>query len=185
MSRLIVMLLLLPVPALASGGGEAEGSSFGWEIANLVLLVAVLVYFGRKPVGSYLAERRGGIQENLASSQQLLDDAEGRLAEWSAKAAQLDQEVERIKEIARHSAEQERERILAEAERSAEAMRRTAKGAIDRELRRAEQVLRDEAADLAVELAEKLLKEQVSDADRTRLVDEFVTRIEQGAGGQS
>ena len=34
--------------------------------------------------------------------------------------------------------------------------------------------------ELAVELAGKLLEEQVTDADRTRLIDEFIGRVEQG-----
>jgi F0F1-type ATP synthase membrane subunit b/b' len=38
--------------------------------------------------------------------------------------------------------------------------------------------LHEEAADLAVELAGSLLAEQVTDADRERLVTEFIERIE-------
>lgn len=185
--RVLVATLLLLLPSAAPAAVEEGDASshFIWEAVNLLLLIGVLVYFARKPVQSYLLDRRSSIEQNITSSKQLLDDAEGRLSEWNERAAQLDTEAARIMEIARSSAEQERERILAEAERTAEGIRRGARGAVDRELRRARKVLRDEAADLAIELAGKILKEQVTDSDRARLVDEFVTRIEQGAGTQS
>ena len=55
--------------------------------------------------------------------------------------------------------------------------------AIDHELRRARASLRDEAADLALQLAAEALRARVTDEDRARLVDEFIDTIE--AGGQS
>ena len=38
--------------------------------------------------------------------------------------------------------------------------------------------LRDEAADLALEMAAKKLSDTVSESDRERLMDEFITRVE-------
>ena len=48
----------------------------------------------------------------------------------------------------------------------------------DQELRRAQAQLRDEAADLALEIAATKLTDTVGDADRERLMDEFITRVE-------
>ena len=50
---------------------------------------------------------------------------------------------------------------------------------VDRELRRAEEALRQEASELAVEMAARYLSERVSDEDRKRLMDEFITRVEE------
>ena len=50
-------------------------------------------------------------------------------------------------------------------------------------MRRARDLLRAEASELAIELAGERLRQQVSDADRDRLVDEFVARIEAGDAG--
>ena len=65
---------------------------------------------------------------------------------------------------------------------AAERIKRDAASGVDREVERAKQALRDEAADLSVELAGKLLQEHVTDGDRDRLVDEFVAEIEAGPG---
>ena len=154
---------------------------FALEVGNLLLLLGVLVYLGRKPVLNFLSERRQRILDNLASSERLLKDAEARLAEWAQRAERLGDEVEELRRVGRERAEQERSKILEDARLTAERIKRDAASGVARELERAKQALRDEAADLAVELAGKLLQQQVTDGDRDRLVDEFVAEIEAGS----
>jgi len=149
-----------------------------WQVANTLLLLAVLIYFARKPVLTYLAGRRDTIAKNLDGAAQLLAEASLRLAEWNQKAASLDQEVATIRDATRRAAEAERDRILADARVTADRIRQSASAVAERELQQARESLRGEAADLAVELAAKILREQVNDSDRTRLVDEFIERIE-------
>jgi F-type H+-transporting ATPase subunit b len=172
------LLLALAGPAAAAEDGHGGGNFF-WQVLNVLLLVGVLFYFARKPVLGYLAGRRDEIAKNLESSTELLAESERRLAEWSRKAAELDREAESIRQATRRAAEAERDRILADAHVTADRIRQSAAAVADRELRLAREALRREAADLAVELASKLLREQVNDGDRTRLLDEFIGRIEQ------
>jgi F-type H+-transporting ATPase subunit b len=163
----------------AHAAEEAQGGSLFWQTVNIVLLVVVLIYFARKPVLTYLATRRDTIAKNLESAAQLLADAEQRLAELNQKAANLDQDASEIRDATRRAAEAERDRILADARATADRISQSAAAVAERELGQAREALRREAADLAVELAAKILREQVNDGDRTRLVDEFIGRIEQ------
>jgi F-type H+-transporting ATPase subunit b len=174
---LVVTLVTLAQPAFAESEG-GHGGSVLWQIANLLLLVGVLIYFARKPALAFLASRRDTISKNLESSAQLLAESERRLAEWNQKAVHLDQEVSAIRDAIRRAAETERDRILADARASAERLLESARAVAERELHQAREALRREAADLAVELAAKILREQVNDGDRTRLVDEFIGRVE-------
>lgn len=179
----VLLLSLWASPAAASeeGGGLAH---FLFEAGNLLALLALLFYLGRKPVLNYLKERRQRIEDNLASSERLLKEAEARLAEWTQRAARLDEEIEEVQRISRERAEQEREQILEDARAAAERIKRDAAAGVGREVERAKQALRDEAADLSVELAGKLLQEHVTDGDRDRLVEEFVSEVEAGAESQ-
>jgi F-type H+-transporting ATPase subunit b len=170
-------VLTFPVLAHAATGGE-EHPSRVWEWVNLILLVAALFFLARKPIATFLADRRSGIESDLASADQLLRDAEGRLAEWNAKAARLDSDVAEIKRVARQAAEQEGARIVAEAQATAERIRRDAASAVEREGARARLRLRTETAELAVGAAESILKEQVQAADGDRLFDEFLAKVE-------
>jgi F-type H+-transporting ATPase subunit b len=183
-ARLVAALAaaLVPAAALAAGGEEGESAmTHVWEWLNLALLLGVLFYFGRKPVLAFFGDRRSRIEKELESAESLLREAQLRLAEWSARAAGLDGEMEQIKRVAREAAEREAARVVADAHAAADRIRRDAASAVEREAARAKARLRQEAADLAVASAEGLLREQVQPADGERLFDEFVGRIEQPA----
>lgn len=176
---LTALFALAPSAALASTGAEEAGFwGFFWHVLNLALLVGVIVWFGRAPVRQYFADRRYRVRENLESSARLLAEAEARLTEWQGKLAHLDTEIEEARATSRRLAEAERERILADARVRAERIRRDTTAAVDQEVRRARLALRAEASDLALELAERWLRDELTAADRERLVAEFVERIE-------
>lgn len=170
--------LVFAAPALAAGGGDEGGHGLLFPTINLLILVAVLVYFGRKPVQSFFAERRRTIGGELEAAAQLRQQAEQRHAKWQRRLADLERELAEIRATARERAESEREHILADARASAERIHRDATAAIEREVRRAHEGLRREAANLAVELAAGMLRERVGPEDRERLLDEFIARVE-------
>jgi F-type H+-transporting ATPase subunit b len=177
----LAFALLLAAANPAFAAEEGHGGSLFWQVLNVLLLLGVLIWFARKPVLSYLAERRDTIAKNLEGSAALLAEAEHRLAEWTEKVAHLDREVAGIRAATGRAAEAERSRILADAELTAERIRRSASAVVERELQQAREALRREAADLAIELAGKALREQVNDADRARLLDEFIGHVEKEA----
>ena len=181
-----VVVLLFAGVAEASGDTHESGAEILKQMLyqgfNLALLLGVIFYFGRKPIGEFFSTRRTGIQSELSEAADLLTQAEQRNAELQRRLVDLGSEVEGIREEAGRRAEDEAERILADARATAERIRQDAQAAVAQELRRAQSALRDEAADLALELAARKLNEQVSDADRERLVDEFILRVEANPG---
>jgi F-type H+-transporting ATPase subunit b len=182
-AALVLCLLLAPVvPAGASEGGGGLGDLF-WPALNLVILIAALVYFGRRPILDFFANRQDRIRDDLDAAASALAEAEARHTEWQRKLTRLDAEMARIREQARERAEAERKHILADASAAAERIRRDARSTVDQELRRAREELRREAAELALELAAETLRARVSDADRSRLVDDFIETIERSDRG--
>lgn len=172
----------------AAAGGEHKSQAellreTGWQAFNLVVILALLVYFGRKPVADFFAARRQGIQTQLSQAAELLSQAEHRNSELQRKLVDLSAELDSIRESSNRRAEEEALRILAEARATAERIRRDAQAAVDQELRRAQSKLREEAADLALDLASRKLQAGVNDGDRDRLMDEFITRVEPGSAG--
>jgi F-type H+-transporting ATPase subunit b len=91
-------------------------------------------------------------------------------------------ELDGIRATARERAAAEREHLLAEAATAAERIRADARAAVDQELLRARRQLRQEAADLAIELASETLRRQLTDADQDRLLEDFVRTIERTPG---
>lgn len=176
---------LLAGVAQAAGGGKSDEELVKEAIfqgINLLIILGLIVYFARKPIVQFFAERRQGIQSELTEAASLLEQAEKRNSELQRRLVDLSSEIEGIKDAAGRRAEEEAERIIADARATAERIRRDASAAVDQELRRAQTELREEAADLALEIASRKLSDHVSDSDRDRLIDEFITRVEPAAG---
>jgi len=169
--------LIAAAPALAAGDAAGEHDLL-YRVVNFVLLIAVLVYFTRKPLQQFFADRRHQIQDELARAAELRQRAEERHSKWQRRLAELETELESIRAASRARAERERQEILEAANAAAERIKAAARAAIDQELRRASDQLREEASDLAVELAAEMLREQVTAQDRDRLLDEFIERVE-------
>jgi len=183
----IGLCVLAGTAAHASGGPERSQAEIVretlWQTFNLVVIVALLVYFARKPVSAYFAARRQGIQSQLSQAAELLTQAEHRNSDLQRRLVDLSAELDTIRETSSRRAEEEAMRILAEARATADRIRRDAQAAVDQEVRRAQAKLREEAADLALELAAHKLETGVTESDRDRLVDEFITRVEPNAAG--
>jgi F-type H+-transporting ATPase subunit b len=175
---LCLLIVSFAAPALASEGG---GGGLFFPILNFVLLIAVIVYFAGKPIREFFNARRATIQDDLHAAAEFRREAEVRYAKWQRKLVDLEAELEQIRATSRERAEAERERIVADANATADRIRSEATAAIEQELRRSREVLTEEAANLAVELAGNLLREHVTDADHDRLVTEFIERIERTA----
>jgi len=179
----LLLALACALPALASGDAESAehgvpASQIMWQALNLILIVGIIIYAARKPAASFFGARRERVSGDLAEAAALLQQAEARYASWQRKLIALGSELEEIRAQGRQRADDERDRIIAEARAAAERIKRDASAAVDQELRHARDQLHDEASELALELAGKMLREQVQSADRDRLLDEFITRVE-------
>jgi F-type H+-transporting ATPase subunit b len=175
------LLTLFPTTALAAGGGGTM--DLIWRIVNLVILFVVLYIVGRKPLQAFFADRRDRIQGEVEDAAKLRKEAEERHAKWQRQLAHLDSELDEIRRAATDRAAAERERVLADATAAGERIRNDARSAVEQELRRAREELREEAADLAIQLAGEMLRGQVTEADRDRLVDEFISKVDQPGQG--
>lgn len=185
---LTTVLLLLTVLvctgiALASEGGHHEVASgvllkdFIWRCFNFAVMVGILVYFLTKPIRKGLAGRREGIAEALAEAEKLKRDAEAKFAEYDSKLAKASEEIETIYQEIRHEGELERERILENARQMAQKIQKDAEQAAELEVAKARTQLRDEAAKMAISIAEDLLKNKFESADQARMVDEYTQKV--------
>jgi F-type H+-transporting ATPase subunit b len=176
-SAIASFIFLIALPAYAADPSADGLKSLLWPAVNLVILLAVLVYFARKPLRAYFDKRRSDIAGELQSSADELAAAESTYAKWQRRMIDLESELDEIRAQSRQRAEAERERIIQDAHATAERIQRDATAAVELELRRAREALREEAAQLAIELAGERLSREVTDADRDRLVDEFIDLI--------
>jgi len=168
---------------LASGDGAQHADSgvllkdFLYRLFNFAILVGGLAYFVAKPLKNALAGRREGIEEELKKAREAAEHAELRFAEYDAKLTSAEEEIEQIKIDIRNEAEQEKQRIIAEAEEMAAKIKEDSGKTAEHEIEKARLVLRQEAAELAVELAKDILKDSFNREDQARLVEEYKIKV--------
>jgi len=178
---LVTALTLVPVAVLASGGGHADSGAvlkdFLYRCFNFALMAGLLAYFVTKPVRKGLKERSAAIEKTLAEAEAAKQAAEAKHREYSEKLAKATEEIAKLTATIRSEGELERDKIVAAAKEMATKIEREADNKAAGVVAKARTELREEASRLAVELAEDMLKKQVSADDQKRLVEEYMQKM--------
>lgn len=179
---LTVYCLLFTVVAFASGGG-GEAVTFTWKdwlwpVVNFSILIFVLVFFARKPFGEFFKNRTAMIEKSLKDASEAKEIAQKTLNEVRERLKNTDSEIAQILEAAKKSGEKEKELIIAEGERLKEKIIEQAKANIDFELQKAKETIKSDAALMALELAEKQIKEQLGQKEQEALIGDYIKRLE-------
>jgi F-type H+-transporting ATPase subunit b len=167
--------------AFGSGGEEAAHTplwkEYMWQIINFGILVFILYKFGKKPFQSFLRQRTELIEKTLKEARDAKELAQKALQEVEERFKTKDKEIEEILSASKRSGEEERERILEESNRLKEKIFEQAKVNIEFELKHAKEAIKAEAVELAMELAEKKLKEKLTKNEQEKLLEESLTKI--------
>ena len=155
------------LPLLAGGGMLNPALAKAINLAVFIFLFYLLI---RKPVRQMFAGRLAAVRELLQRAAVEKEAASRKMAELDARIGRLGEELDAIKVRTAEEAEAERVRIAAETERDIVRLRQVAQ----REIETARQValsdLRDYAAARSVDLAEQLIRQEMTSADDARLI---------------
>jgi F-type H+-transporting ATPase subunit b len=168
--------------AFGSAGGEGEAHSSGisqliWPVINFAILVIILFVFAKKPIQSYLKQRSETIAKTLDEARQAKEAALKALETVEEKLKLKDKEIAEILSAAERSGSQERDRIIEETGKLKERVLEQAKTNIEFELKNAKESIKAEAVELAMELAEKKIKEKMTKEEQEKLLEDSLTKI--------
>ncbi|MEJ2200786.1 MAG: ATP synthase F0 subunit B [Desulfuromonadaceae bacterium] len=178
-----LLLVVFVAVAAASGGGGHEVDSgkllkdFLYRLFNFAVTFGLLAYFVTKPIRNGLAGRREGIEQALEGARETQQKSEAKFAEYEDKLSKATQEIDEIYAAIKREGELEREKILANAREMAQKIEEEAKKSAAREIAHARIQLQREASELAISIAEDLLKKDFTGQDQSRLVDEFMQKV--------
>lgn len=147
---------------------------------NLSILMGILVWFGRRPIGDALATRALGIRKEIAESARLRDEAEQRNRELTQRLDKIETEIQGMRDKAVEDAAAEEAKLIERANLESERIKATAERSIRDEVTRARASLRADAVKLAVKLAETTLKDRADAGTQQRLAKDFLDSIKQG-----
>ncbi|WP_243374293.1 ATP synthase F0 subunit B [Geotalea sp. SG265] len=185
---LAVCVLLVALAAFGFAAEGAEGAhhvdtgkqmkDFAWRCLDFAALFALLAWALKKAnVKGALADRRAGIEKMLQEAVEAKAQAEKKFAEYSDKLEQANREIEGISAAMKQEGELEKARIIAEAKAAAEKIKEQAEQTAQQEVLKARAELREEAARLAVAIAEQKLKENINKGDQDKLVGNYISKV--------
>ena len=148
-----------------------------WELLSFGILFWVLYKFAFPPILQTLENREKKIRESLDQAEQNRAAAEQKLQEYQAKLQMAAKEVETImsepKQKAQRLLDENEQRLRAESQR----IKEEATQDIERERRKAVQDIRNQTADLAILVAEKVIGRSLSDDDHRRFAQETLAAV--------
>lgn len=177
----LVALAFLPQNVWAAAGGEEHGfpgKALIFAGINFLIFILILGYFLHKPMKEFFSSRAAVIGKDIHESQNLKQEAEQKYAEYEQRMKSIEAEMQHLITELKKDGQLERDRLLATAEEQAEALKHTSERIMDQELRRAKEELKQEAVQLAAEMAEDLLKKNITAEDQQRIVKQYIHKVE-------
>ena len=166
----------------AESGDSSAGLDFLWKVINFVVLIAIIYWFARKPVGSAMNSSAENAKNQLDEARRAESKAIEEMKKMREKISELENETVAALEKAREEAETEKERILEEGKHEIERMRKQAQFSIEQEYRKAEFQLRQWFAAESLKLAEENVKQKMTSARQNKLVKEYLDQLSQVQG---
>jgi F-type H+-transporting ATPase subunit b len=184
-AALVSVVCLAGVPLLAWAAEEHGGGgglinldkSLIIQAINFVILLVVLHRFLYKPLLAAMNERSSAIKKSLDEAQAARAEAARQNEENAARLKAAYAEAAAIREQALKEAGEEQRKLLEAARAESQRMTDAAKAQLDADVRRAREDLRREVSELAVGIAEKLVRRSLRDDDHRRIVDDAIASL--------
>ncbi len=189
MKRTIIPLLSVLISLLigsvvyasdaAEGGHESVTFIHDWlpRIVNFAIIAAIVIYFSRKPIRDFFANRSAAIAKAMQESKEARERAVAALAEMERKIKDLEAETNRMVAEAESRGEKDRAALIEEGKKVAKEIQDQVKEGIDIETQKAKTALAVEAALLSIDLAEGRIKEKINSQDHERIVKEYISKV--------
>lgn len=151
----------------------------GWtlllQVLNLLVLLALLRWLFYRPLLAVIEARRQALNDELAAAAAAHAETEKAAAALDGERSALEASREAVLQSARLQAEAETAAMGQDARKAADEVLQAAQAQLDRERQQATEALWNQASDLAIGLATRLLNETPV-ADRTFL-DHLLQRL--------
>lgn len=175
----VVLLVASPLWA-AEAEAHEEGPTIKlvyWGI-NFLILAVGLLYFLRKPVKEFFASRATLIRENIEQARALKANAEKKYQDYENRLKSIEKEMQELIANLKKDGELEKRRMIESAAQQAANLKSNSERVLQQELRKAKEDLKKEAVSLATDLAEDLIRKNVTPEDQGRIVDQYLTKME-------
>jgi len=182
LSLLLIFLFFIYVSVAYASGSEGNHETskwwdFGWKTFDFFVLVGFLYWLLAAKIKEFFVERRKEIKESLENAAKQKSEAEKKYREYSEKIDKASLEIDSIFEMIKEQGFAEKQKIIDDAKKVAEKMKQDAQARIEQELQKASSQLRIEAVQLSVQMAEQILKRNITEKDHESMVKEYMDKV--------
>lgn len=174
-------VLLAPTTALAEIGGAdillPKPAEFVPALLAFLVIWIVLAKFAWPSILGMMEERQQKIQDDLEAAEESRAQAAEEAKNYTAQITEAHREAEAIISKARKDATEERTQILAKAQREAADIISKAHGAVGSERKKAMIELSGQVVDLSVEIAGKIIGNDLSEAEQRKLAEKYLAEV--------
>ena len=179
----LLFVLVSVCVAFASGGGEGghdssgQWKSFAFKTLNAVLIIGFLVWMLAPKIKEFFSGRRQEIKESLETTAVQKAEAEKQYREYAEKIDKASLEIDGIFDMIKAQGVVEKQKIIEDANKVAKKMKEDAQARLEQELKKASTQLRSEAVALSVQMAEEILKKNITTQDHETMVKEYMDKV--------
>lgn len=142
-----------------------------------IIIFVILAKVAWPSILKMMEERENKIQGDLDAAEQAKVQAEASAEQYAQKIASAEREAEEIIAQAKREAEAERAEILAKAQKDAVASMTKARGVVESERKKALVELSGSVVDLSVEIASKIVGNDLTDEEHCRLAERYLAEV--------
>jgi F-type H+-transporting ATPase subunit b len=153
-----------------------------YSFVIFLLLLAILGKFAWGPITKGLDAREERIAAEIAAAHKANDDAKQLLAQYEVRLTQAQDEVRAILDEARRDADHTAQEIVAKAKADAASEMARGKREIETATSQALKEIAESSANLAVQLAGRIIRTNLADRDHSRLIEEAMASLPGGSG---
>ncbi len=182
---ILTMILALAVAAFGETESAAAERLDFWKTVNFLILAAILGWAAYKFGGPFLNARTREIRQGIDEAAKIKKDAETRFAEIDARLSSLSAQVEELRKQAHQESAAEADRMRQETGRQRDRIFAQAGREIEAVEKATRKELRAYAAGLAIDLAARRLREQMTPETDQALVQTMLRDLEHRAQAES
>ncbi|MBQ4354645.1 MAG: F0F1 ATP synthase subunit B [Clostridia bacterium] len=146
-------------------------------IANLLILALIIKKILWERVKKVVAERQGQVDDIYRYAEEALDQAEHDKKLYGEKIAGAKEEADSIVKAAVQRADRLGDEIIADAKVKAADTMKKAEAEIEQEKKKAMNELKNEVAEISVQIAESVVGREITEDDHRDLIDSFIEKL--------
>lgn len=174
-----IACFFVAVPCFAAEGGGFDRHT--WDLimrfVNFGILAFVIYRYGKDPLVKFLAGKRASVALSLEELQKEREFLARQQEEQNTLLGQIDVKIDSIKEYYHRLGQDEKEKVMARATMQRDHMLEDARQRADREFEKAKMKFRAEVVEMAMQLAEQRIRQNITVSDDRNLVNDYISQL--------